>query len=257
MQTLDELQIDFGKRLLNLESPAPERVFAPSDAYNNERFLIYRNNVVASLIEALGDNFPVVKALVGNDFFSAVAKLWVLENPPEVPMLFLYGEGFSDFLSSFEPAQSVPYLADIARLEQARRLSYHAADASSVCLNDLQEIPEPRLFDLTLILHPSLRVVDSLYPLQTVWLAATAPDAAEDKKISHHKAEHVLVVRTDLEVNHHILNAPTSRFITALVNEASLGEAASSVQSDTDFNLASALSLLFQSGGVSDLKLAG
>lgn len=45
------------------------------------------------------------------------------------PSLALYGAGFADFVEDFEPAASVVYLADVARLERARLESLHAADA--------------------------------------------------------------------------------------------------------------------------------
>ena len=37
------------------------------------------------------------------------------------------GEAFAAFIQTFEPASSVPYLADVARLEHLRTLAYHAA----------------------------------------------------------------------------------------------------------------------------------
>jgi hypothetical protein len=36
---------------------------------------------------------------------------------------------FPDFIEQFEPASSVPYLADVARLEMLRVRAFHAADA--------------------------------------------------------------------------------------------------------------------------------
>jgi len=41
-----------------------------------------------------------------------------------------YGDGFADFLAGFAPAQSLPYLADVARLEWAINAAYHAPIAS-------------------------------------------------------------------------------------------------------------------------------
>ena len=40
-----------------------------------QRFAVYRNNVTVSLTEALAQRFPVIKRLVGEEFFAALARL--------------------------------------------------------------------------------------------------------------------------------------------------------------------------------------
>lgn len=42
---------------------------------------IYRNNVFYSLGQALGDIYPVIKALVGDEFFGAMAREFVRAGP--------------------------------------------------------------------------------------------------------------------------------------------------------------------------------
>ncbi|MEZ5722575.1 MAG: DNA-binding domain-containing protein [Paracoccaceae bacterium] len=59
-----------------------------------KRFDVYRNNVVVSLSEALATGFPVVRKLVGEAFFSAMAGVFVRAHPPRSPVLTMYGEGF-------------------------------------------------------------------------------------------------------------------------------------------------------------------
>ena len=48
--------------------------------------------------------------------------------PPRSPLLFQYGGSFADFIAGFAPAAPLPYLRDMARLEYAQGLAYHAAD---------------------------------------------------------------------------------------------------------------------------------
>lgn len=81
------------------------------------RLAVYRNNVVGSLIDALADAFPVAQQLVGVAFFRAMAGVFARQAPPRSRILAHYGEGFAEFIEGFEPARSVPYLADVARLE--------------------------------------------------------------------------------------------------------------------------------------------
>ena len=66
--------------------------------------------------------FPVVKRLVGDKYFHAMANVFLLREPPFSPLLIHYGETFAAFVEEFEAAKPLPYLADVARLEYARGL---------------------------------------------------------------------------------------------------------------------------------------
>ena len=95
-----------------------------------KRFGVYRNNVIAGLVSSLAARFPVVGRLVGDEFFGAMARCYVIDQPPRSPVLLLYGDTFPEFIENFVPAGSIEYLADVARLEFAKGRAYHATDAS-------------------------------------------------------------------------------------------------------------------------------
>jgi hypothetical protein len=94
------------------------------------RFNVYRNNVAASLTDALATGFPVIAKLLGEEFFRAMAGVFLRAHPPGDPRLQLWGGKFPGFLARFEPVAHLPYLPDMARLELGLRQSYHAADAA-------------------------------------------------------------------------------------------------------------------------------
>jgi len=119
----------FASALLDPARPVPSGLATWNGSDPVARFAVYRNNVVVSLVAALADTFPVVRELVGEEFFTAMARLYVAEQPPLSPVLAHYGDGFADWVVQFEPAAAVPCLADMARLERARVRAYHAADA--------------------------------------------------------------------------------------------------------------------------------
>eukprot|EP01036_Dinobryon_divergens_P055409 gene55409-73990_t len=86
------------------------RAEAPDEAA--QRFAVYRNNVAHSLTRALARRFPVVERLVGLEFFTAMARLYIEADLPASPQLFLWGEGFARFLQGFPPVRSLAYLPD-------------------------------------------------------------------------------------------------------------------------------------------------
>ena len=80
---LAERQHDFGLALLDAKRLAPEGLVGPDGQPSPRRFDVYRNNVVAGLIAALGEAYPVVLRLVGLEFFRAMAAAYVTRRPPQ------------------------------------------------------------------------------------------------------------------------------------------------------------------------------
>src|SRR5215470_344359 len=90
------------------------------------------DDVAADLMSALATRFPVVQRLVGEEFFSRMARIYLRREPPRTPALRHYGATFPAFIDSFEPTGTLDYLGDVARLELARERAYHAADAAPI-----------------------------------------------------------------------------------------------------------------------------
>ena len=107
----------FGRALLDPQMATPDGLTGPDGETAPKRFNVYRNNVIVSLCEALGESFPAVKALLGEEYFRALAQAFVTAHPPVSPVLIWYGAGFADFLDVFPPLKAYPYLGDVARLE--------------------------------------------------------------------------------------------------------------------------------------------
>ena len=163
----------FARALLDptLACPVGVRVYDGSDP--TTRFAVYRNNVVASLVGALGEGFPVVRELVDEAFFAVMARAFAMHDPPRSPVLADWGDSFADFVERFEPAAGVPYLADVARLERARVLAYHAADAPTIGADALARrfAETATIADARVRLHPSVHVVVSRFAIVSLWAA--------------------------------------------------------------------------------------
>lgn len=153
----------FFEALLDPGQPPPPGLVAWNGSDPATRFAVYRNNVVASLINALTDTYPVTQELVGEAFFRAMAREYVLTEPPRSRVLAFYGLSFADFVERFPPAASLPYLADVARLEMVRVQAYHAADGTSLSAEVITELlmATDTLPDLLLEFHSSVRLLRS------------------------------------------------------------------------------------------------
>jgi len=218
------------------------------------RFNIYRNNVVVSLIDALATTFPVTQALVGVDFFRAMARIYVGESPPTSRFLAEYGASFPDFIALFPHASELPYLADVALLEHLRVVAYHAADATPLAAAAfLPLLADPEgLLELRFRLHPACRWQRSVHPVFSIW--AAHQEAGDLGQIDFAVGEHVLVIRPDYEVRVVSLPQGAVELLDALSGGASLAGAIDRVHAaGIDFDLPRQLAGLIEHGLVIQL----
>lgn len=248
---LMSLQADFTNALLAPDSACPKGLFSSNGADPASRFAVYRNNVHSSLINALAAAYPVTLQLVGDEFFRAMAGVHVQDQPPTSPLISEYGSTFSDFIQGFEPAASVPYLADIARLERLRVRAYHAADVQPLephaVLRHLQSPTD--LGQLRLQLHPSLATLSSTYAIVAVW-AAHQNAATWDPW----HPESALVLRHGLAVKVFAIDSGSVAFINSLNQGTGLETAVEhALEASAEFDLNHCLSLLISHEAITHL----
>lgn len=245
----------FAEALLAPSTPCPAGFHAWNGSDPAARLAVYRNNVTLSLIDALADSFPVTRALVGDAFFRAMAKLYLEQSPPRTPVLALWGEDFADFIAGFPPAATLAYLPDVARLEMAWIHAYHAADAAplphdalALALNHPDALPALR-FEL----HPSLRLLVSPFATASLWAAHQGDGALADVDIT--SPETVLIIRTGLDVCLIRLPDSAATFIAGLRDGLPLGDAAFLAQSEhPGFDLSDALAVLIRQDALIALR---
>lgn len=239
-------QSGFAAALLDPALPCPAGLQGSTDPGPSSRFAVYRNNVVSSLIDAVADTFPVVQQLVGVEFFRAMAGVFVRLSPPRSPVLAHYGDEFPDFVERFIPARSVPYLADVARLEFARVQAFHAADAEPLAAEVVQSVlaSGDRIGELRLVCHPSLQAIASRHAVVSLWAAHQV--ACDIASVDVHAPECAIVTRCGLEVL--VVPVPQGAvdFVLAIQSGQSLGDAAANAAaaSEASFDLAAILTLL-------------
>jgi len=244
----------FAAALLDPDSPGPAGLKTWNGSDPASRFAAHRNNVIHSLIDALAATYPVVQELVGDEFFRAMARIYVQSAPPRSPILARYGEDFAAFLEGFEPAGGLPYLADVARLEALRVQAYHAADRPALAAQELAAaLATPEcLSELVIQLQPALGVLSSPFAVVSLWAAHQGELALET--VDPQRPEHTLVLRNTLEVEVMRLQAAGARFIQCLQQGVPLGHAAARAQSaDPDFDLSAHLALLIRTGVITHL----
>jgi len=195
--------------------------------------------------------FPVINKLVGAEFFDALSGVYVRQHPPTSPLLMFYGQQFPEFLESFEHVAHLPYLADVARLELARRTCYHAADATPIDPTALSDIPPENLMAARFELAPAMTLIASPYPIQSIWIKNEIdPDHPIEPM-----GENVLLYRPELDVLATGLPDVVYVFLTDLRQGKTLGDAyETGAERDETFDLSAALGLLLSAGLITKIN---
>jgi hypothetical protein len=184
---------------------------------------VHRNTAMKAALDALADNYPVIRALVGEEAFVACAAVYAAGNPPSDPRLCLYGERFNAFVSGYLPFIKLPWLTAVARLEWLRVEALFAADAPPL---DPSSITGQLSVDTRLWLHPALRMLNSDVPVASLWLAhqpSAAPDAIQQVEW---QSEVALVTRPADRVIVRVADPGSAAFLSACARGGPLVEAA-------------------------------
>ncbi|OZA07303.1 MAG: DUF2063 domain-containing protein [Rhodobacterales bacterium 17-64-5] len=227
----------FAAALMDPNADLPPGLVGPDGLPAPRRFAVYRNTVAASLTRVLEAGFPTVRKLVGEAFFGAMAVAFLRAHPPRVPQLMQYGADLPGFLASFPPVAHLGYLPDVARLDQAMRESYHAADSTPLSAVELQRLLSQDIAALRFTLAAALRLIRSPWPLMAIWAAnhANGPTPVAG-------AQDVVVLRAEFDPVPHLLPPGVGAFLAGLLERKTLGESAA--LAGKDFDLATTLGVL-------------
>ncbi len=179
MPTLIEQQRQFRAWMLATE-PSAEGEILGRRMGAAARLAIYRNTIIGNLTGALRLTFPAIERLVGAPFFAQAAAQLIPTSPPQSADLYEFGEHFPDFLSHYEPAHTLPYLASVARLEWSVGRALHAPDAPYLIAADLAACTDPLVRFLP---HPSLSLLRLDHPVAAIRSAVLAHDPEERERL--------------------------------------------------------------------------
>jgi hypothetical protein len=241
----------FAQALCDPSRPPPPSLRVPAGMDLNERFAIYRNNVHVSLIEALADRFAVVQAMVGEEFFRAMAREYVRAHKPQSPVLAHYGDSFPDFIDTHAAAASLPFLGDMARVERDWSRAWAAADAPAMNRSSLSRFSAAELATARIRAHPAAHLVQSAWPVAQLWQAHQC--ATPDLSTIQWQPQDVLITRPDAEVRLQCIDAGAAVAASALLAGQSVAAAAEQA-ADTD--LGAALALFIDSGMIAEVLTA-
>ena len=238
-------QAMLAEALLDAAGPVPEGLVAPGGGPVGRRFAVHRATSTLGAIAALATRHPVLERLLGVETFADLARAFLRVDRPRTALLLDWGGGLPDFVAAHPDLADWPWLADVARLEVAWTEAHHAAEATPMAPADLARFAPEAIAGATLVLHPSLRLLASPWPVATLWAANGEVESLAAE------AERILVLRPDADVVVHRLDPAGFAFVAALAAGATLTDAASeALRLDADFDAGNRLIGLVRLGAV-------
>lgn len=135
------------------------------------RFALYRGNLTATWEKTLAQAYPVLRALVGEEFFAGLAREYGRAHASDNADLNRYGGHFATFLADFPHVSDLPYLPDMARLEWALHRAHYAADAPGLGADAFAALGPAGLETARPRLHPACVLLASDWAILPLWQA--------------------------------------------------------------------------------------
>ena len=241
---LRDLQAAFAVHVAGRDSADLAAVVTGDSISAEARLRVYRHHVAYSLGSALAATFPTVHALVGEAFFRTMAQGFIGQTLPTQPVLAEYGADFPAFVAGHEPAASLPYLEDVARLDWALNVAFHSPAGRRLTAADLAGIAAERLPALQIALPAGAALIGSRYPLGRIWNASQSGASAEAVDLGAGRAN-LLVLRRADDAAFIVLDTGEAAFVASLAAGQSLEIAAEqAVRTEPSFDLSTAFARL-------------
>ena len=160
---------------------------------------------------------------------------------------------FPGFLAEFPPADSLPYLPDVARLERARLEALHAAEAATLAPAELRQLGSA-VAGAGFSAHPAARIVESDFPIVDIW-RANQPDAEPVPRTIASVAQGALITRPLMHVQVRTLTPAQAQFASHLLAGGAVPAALQAARlQDETFDLMDAFRELLVAGAFSRLR---
>ena len=171
MTALRDLQRDFQAYVLGDASAPPAAVDGTGAVSATDRLNVYADAIRLRFLEVLGQDYPGLHTLAGDDEFRSLGLAYVAAHPSHHPSIRWFGRHLHEFLRATAPWRDHPVLAEMARFEWAKGELLDAADSSVVGIEDIAAIPPDRWAGIRPRLKPAVRRLALEWNVPSLWKA--------------------------------------------------------------------------------------
>ncbi len=138
-----------------------------------DRVAIYANGYFWRLLESVSDDYEAtgksVTWLEDYETFSDLVRLYFERHPSQSPDIMVAGRAFPEFVQSLELCRDNPWLGELARFERWYLEAFFAGQSRALAPERLQLLAGEEGTQVRLELAPSVRLVESAWPILGLW----------------------------------------------------------------------------------------
>jgi len=255
-ETLAVQQQAFSGALFDAGTEAQALSLFKESANTAARFALYRGNLSATWNKTLASAYPVLQALVGDEFFSALARAYGKAHPSEDGDLNRFGAHFAEFLEGFPHVAKYPYFPDMARLEWALHRAHYANDAAPLDAAVLTQLTPAQFDAARFSFHPACTLIASEWAVVALW-QAHQPGADHRFPQRMDVRDYGLVMRPQWRAEVLPLSTAACAALTALQQRRTLGVALdAALEIDAEFDFSAQLRQWLQLGIFVEIDIA-
>jgi hypothetical protein len=207
--TLAELQAQFQSNVLG-ESPQPDflrRLSPPARAENIEQtFAVYHDGYRLRMAEFLANDYPILRAALGDEDFSALVLDYVSAKPSRWRNARWIGAGLPEFMRATSPYAERALLRGLAALEAALGRAFDCPDETPLAVEILGVTPQADWPRLRFAFHPSVALIEIPAAALACYEAAQKQETPDLEACGEERLS-MLVWREGLEVQYRPLDA--------------------------------------------------
>ncbi len=188
-----------------------------------DRWAIYASGFLARLVEALENDYPALRRILGEGPFGSLTARYVAAHLPRSYDLGRAGDRLASFLQNDPLTERLPFLPDLAKLEWAVANAFVAADAHPLHRSDLAGLDPEEVASVPLRTVPGTAVVHSEWPLLDIWGLRDVPDGDVDLDVAGRPST-ILIYRRGREVRWRVIDEAEVQLLEAASRGTSLDE---------------------------------
>ena len=223
MSGLHALQQQFLGAISSAEPGSVQSVLSTELLSAADRVSIYHYAYFKRLTAVLEDDYPAVRAMLGDDAFVQLARQYTLTHPSQHTSIRWFGEYLPDFLSQHDPYRQYGLLAELAEWERRLRQMFDAEDAAPATLSLFQSIPVQQWPDLTFQFIPAFILCRHQFNSVAIWRAIKDEQIPPEVQTIEDK-EYWLIWRAELQTSYQSISQEEAYLIEQVQQGACFAE---------------------------------
>lgn len=211
MTSLSKLQSEFQSFLLGRGGDIERLTVGSEELPARQRLGIYADAYRLRLLEALGEDYPGVHGMIGDDAFEALGTAYIDACPSDHPSVRWFGRRLPAFLRDTPPYSEQPVLAEMACFEWAQGEVIDAADSPAAGAADLGALAPETWPGMRIEFQNAVRRLDLAWNVPVLWQAVDEEHESPPAPESSDPPVGWLLWRRDLKVHWRSLD-PDERY---------------------------------------------